>query len=85
MDKLLRYLNALPKSARAPFCASCGTSEGYLRKGISKGQLFSGSLCIAIERETNGEVTCEDLDPNTDWAFLRATTAPQLETHAGPP
>jgi DNA-binding transcriptional regulator YdaS (Cro superfamily) len=73
MDKLLQFLNAESKVERAAFAAACGTSEGYLRKAISTGQRLGADLCIAIERETGGQITCEDLDPKTDWAFLRAT------------
>jgi DNA-binding transcriptional regulator YdaS (Cro superfamily) len=29
--------------------------------------------CPEIEKATNGAVTCEDLRPDVDWAFLRST------------
>jgi DNA-binding transcriptional regulator YdaS (Cro superfamily) len=29
--------------------------------------------CPRIERATNGAVRCEDLRPDVDWGFLRAT------------
>ena len=29
--------------------------------------------CPAIERATNGAVRCEELRPDVDWAYLRAT------------
>jgi DNA-binding transcriptional regulator YdaS (Cro superfamily) len=29
--------------------------------------------CIDIEKATNGAVRCEDLRPDVDWAYLRAT------------
>ncbi len=29
--------------------------------------------CPVIERATNGAVRCEDLRPDVDWAYLRAT------------
>jgi DNA-binding transcriptional regulator YdaS (Cro superfamily) len=29
--------------------------------------------CIPIERLTNGAVRCEELRPDVDWAFIRAT------------
>ncbi len=29
--------------------------------------------CPAIERATAGAVTCEDLRPDVDWAYLRGT------------
>lgn len=33
--------------------------------------------CPAIERETGGEVTCEQLRPDVDWGYLRATRCEQ--------
>lgn len=56
----------------------CGTTIGYLRKGISVGARFGSALCIAIERESGGAVTCEELDPEADWAFLRAGQPPSV-------
>lgn len=29
--------------------------------------------CIAIEKATKGEVRCEDLRPDVDWAYVRGT------------
>lgn len=34
--------------------------------------------CPAIERATNGAVRCEDLRPDVDWAYLRATNCPTV-------
>ena len=66
MDKLLKYLNALPRPAQAVFAQSCGTSVGYLRKAASSNQLLNIITCVAIEHETFGEVTRKDLRP-ADW------------------
>jgi DNA-binding transcriptional regulator YdaS (Cro superfamily) len=48
--------------------------------GVSKGavsQWADGSVpldrCIPIERLTDGAVRCEDLRPDVDWGYLRAT------------
>lgn len=73
MNKLLGYLNGLPKADRQAFAARCDTSEGYLRKAISKGQRLGESLCIAIERESGRAVCCEDIRADVDWAYLRNT------------
>ena len=76
MDKLLKFLNSLSRDDRAAFVASCGTSEGYLRKAISVKQRFGTALCIALERESRGAISCEDLIPDADWAFIRASLPP---------
>lgn len=80
MQKLLTYLNGLPKADRQSFVARCGTSEGYLRKAVSKGQRLGESLCIAIDRESRGAVRCEDIRADVDWAYLRS--APSVATEA---
>lgn len=66
MDKLLDYLNGLPKEQQSSFAEACGTTVGYLRKAASAGQLLSTATCVAIERESGGAVTRKDLRPN-DW------------------
>ena len=71
MKKLREYLNSLQKEQRARFIAACITSEGYLRKAISQDQNLGANLCIAIERESKGAITCEDLRPDINWAFRR--------------
>lgn len=72
MNTLLAYLNGLPKAERQAFCARCGTTEGYLRKVISKGARLGESLCITLDRESRGQVCCDVLRPDVDWAYLRA-------------
>ena len=74
MDKLLAYLNSLSKADRFELALRCETSEGYLRKAISKGQRLGERLCINLDRESSGAIRCEDLRPDVDWAYLRATT-----------
>lgn len=34
--------------------------------------------CIEIERATGGQVRCEELRPDVDWAYLRATNCPTV-------
>ena len=39
--------------------------------------------CPEIEKATSGEVTCEELRPDVDWAYLRgANTKAKEETDA---
>lgn len=71
MKKLLDYLNDLPKDRRVEFVTACGTSEGYLRKAISTDQRIGTSLCIAIDRASEGAISCEDLRPDVNWDYLR--------------
>jgi len=66
MDKLLKFINGLSKEARDAFADACGTSIGYLRKAVSSGQTLNPATCVAVERESNFQVTRKDLRPN-DW------------------
>lgn len=75
MDKLLAYLNSLPKAERLELVTRCKTSEGYLRKAISKGQRLGEGLCINLDRESGGAIRCEELRPDVDWAYLRSGAA----------
>lgn len=38
--------------------------------------------CIEIEKATGGKVTCEELRPDVDWAYLRGGDAPR--SHPSP-
>lgn len=72
------------------YCSACGTSEGYLRKAVSRGHQLGGELCILLERESFGAVHCEDLYPDADWAFIRASAPPPkprkpTKSRASPP
>ena len=73
MEKLLSFINSMPLDEQKAFCLRCGTSVGYVRKAISVGQNLGESLCINIERESKRAVSCEDLRPEVDWAYLRAS------------
>ena len=73
MDTLLTFINNMLPPQQEEFAARCGTSVGYIRKGISAGQKFGESLCINFERESYGAVRCEDMRPDVDWAFIRGT------------
>lgn len=74
--KLINYLNGMPADQRNSFAAGCGTSVGYLRQVGYGNRLCRESLAINIERESQRAVTCEELRPDVDWAFIRATTPP---------
>lgn len=73
MNELRAYLNSLSPIDQADFARRCGTSVGYLRKALSTGQQLGESLCINLERESAQAVYCEQLRPDVDWAYLRAT------------
>lgn len=61
MDKLLNYLKTLSPTQKIDFCERVGTTIGFLRKACYVGQTLSTETCVAIERESQGEVTRLDL------------------------
>lgn len=73
MKNLQSYLNGLSVADQAAFAVRSGTTIGYLRKAISKGQLLGEKLVINMERESAGRIRCEDLRPDVDWDYIRAT------------
>lgn len=75
MDKLLAYLNNLSHEAREEFAKRCGTTVGYLRKASSVNQRLGEILCMRIGFESNGDIKPEDLRPDLDWDYLRASLA----------
>jgi DNA-binding transcriptional regulator YdaS (Cro superfamily) len=68
MEKLLQYINSLPPGERDLFAGRCGTSENYLRKACSVGQLLGPALCVSIERASGGQVRRADL--RSDWPLI---------------
>lgn len=73
MDQLRAYLNSLSPGDQAAFATRCGTSLGYLRKALSKGQALGEKLCINVERESDRAVLCEQLRGDVDWAYMRGS------------
>lgn len=76
MHIITQYLNSLSKDDRAAFVLRCETSEGYLRKAASIKQKLGVSLCVALEKESDGALRCETLRDDVDWAYLRKPTKP---------
>jgi DNA-binding transcriptional regulator YdaS (Cro superfamily) len=72
---LKTYLSQLKPDARDAFAEACGTTVGHLRNVAYECRPCGEKLAIAIERETRGEIRCEHLRPDVDWAFLRGTKA----------
>jgi len=72
--ELKTYIASMSIAEREAFAAKCDTTYAFLRN-VAYGQRRAGeSLCINIERESAGSVTCEELRPDVDWAYLRGTS-----------
>ncbi|WP_426576709.1 Cro/Cl family transcriptional regulator [Xenorhabdus stockiae] len=68
MDKLRIFLNALTVEERKSFADQCETTVGYLRNAISTKKKLGASLCVLIEKHSNGAVTRKDL--HSDWVKM---------------
>lgn len=52
-----------------------GVTPSLIWQWISGHRPISAEQAIAIDRATAGAVTCEELRPDVDWAYLRQTRA----------
>ncbi len=78
MEKLRTYLNSLHPDDQMAFAIICGPSLNYLRKAISRGQQLGPELAIAIQAQSDGAVTVEDLRPDVPWHVLRSSSVESI-------
>jgi hypothetical protein len=64
MDTLRAHLSTLIPADQATYAARCGTTIGYLRKALSKGQRFDGGLVRLLHVESGGVVSLTELRPD---------------------
>lgn len=64
METLRTYLATMPPAKQADYAKRAGTSIGYLRKAMSKGQRFDGALARRLDEESGGVVSRHDLRPD---------------------
>lgn len=64
MDTLRAFLSTMPPDEQAAYALRAGTTIGYLRKALSKGQRFDGALVRRLDEESGGSVSRYDLRPD---------------------
>jgi hypothetical protein len=64
MDTLRTHLATMPPAQQADYAKRAGTTIGYLRKALSKGQRFDGALARRLDEESGGGVSRHDLRPD---------------------
>ena len=52
-----------------------GVAPAYLYQMATGIRRISAERAIEVEKVTGGLVTCEELRPDVDWAYLRGTRA----------
>ena len=79
MDKtaLLNACKAI--GGQSALARALGVTPPTVNEWIKAKRPVPAERCPTIERLTLGAVRCEELRPDVDWAFLRATDCPIKE------
>jgi DNA-binding transcriptional regulator YdaS (Cro superfamily) len=72
--KLIEYLNE--RGAQSALAREISVSPVQICQWAWGRRPVPAERCLDIEKATRGAVTCEDLRPDVDWGYLRATPAP---------
>lgn len=79
---LLEHIRSLEPAQLDALAERSGTSVGNLKQ-IAYGYRLAGpGLAINIDRESGRAVTCEELRPDIDWAYLRNSSASSEQSAA---
>jgi len=78
--KLKPFLETLTLVQRTKFAKRVKSTAGHLRNVSYGYRPCAEALAIEIEKATEGQVTCEELRPDVDWAYLRNSANPQPQT-----
>ena len=78
MDTLRTYLSTLSPAEQAEYAKRAGTSIGYLRKALSKGQRFDGGLVRQLHLKSHGAVSLTELRPDI-WPPAESANDDQQE------
>lgn len=65
------FFLSLTKDQREEFAGKCGTTTGQIIQIYSGNRSCNPSLAINFDRESKGEVKCEELRPDVDFDYLR--------------
>lgn len=71
----LRDFLGVERGAQAMLARQLGITQPYLSQIITGVRQPSSDIAIAIERETGGAVTVEELRPDIDWQVIRGKPA----------
>ena len=54
-----------------------GVTPGAVHQWVTGATVLTAERAIEIEKATQGAVTCEELRPDVDWAYLRRACCQQ--------
>ena len=69
--KLLNYVDSIGRGAYTLISKNIGVPVSVIYMWAHGKRNVPIKHCVSIEQETNGAVTCEELRPDFDWAYLR--------------
>lgn len=75
MQTLRDHLSTLSVTEQGEYAIRAGTTIGYLRKALSKGQRFDGALARRLDEESGGAVSRYELRPDIFGASPAADKA----------
>jgi DNA-binding transcriptional regulator YdaS (Cro superfamily) len=79
---LLDLIRSLEPAQLEALAERSGTSVGNLKQ-IAYGYRLAGpGLAINLDRESGRAVTCEELRPDIDWAYLRNSSTSSEQSAA---
>ena len=70
-SELKSFLAGLSVQDKDAFAERCSTTVGYLNQIMYGNSKCSASLAIKIDKESNGEVSCDLLCPEADFDYVR--------------
>lgn len=80
---LKEFLKGKSLPERESFALRCGTTLRHLNNVAYGCKTCGESLALNVDRESNGEVSCETMRPDVDWAYLRGKTPVPVSTNTG--
>lgn len=72
VSKLKKYFQSLEVSERDNFAISCNTTCGQLNQIIYQHRSCNPVLAIELEKQSGGQILCDELCPDVDWEYLRS-------------
>ncbi len=69
--KLIEIIRSMDAKALEALAERSGTTVGNLKQVAYGFRRAGPALAINLERESERAVTCEELRPDIDWAYLR--------------
>lgn len=67
----------LQTNTQVALARSLGVTPGAVNQWVAGTTTIPVERCIQIEKATLGQVKCEDLRPDVDWAYIRGTNCEQ--------